>query len=244
MTSLKFKNKNIPKLYKCKGCKKFYRNKQRYEKHTSKCCYGKDNNYRKTSECFETSDSKQPNVDVLLRENDDTMQKITDTKKNCETETETEIKAFKCPNCDKTFSQKGNMHTHMIKKHNMDKPSTRIDRNNVRKTYSQQHTRFSIKEDTSNTKPKRFSIHDDNADKQRVLIHIGYLSKRNAETYISNLNIIYGLFHNIEDTSFQKQWSSLDIAIQSLKEDRPNQTKIIDNCYDFIQTTLKSGFFK
>lgn len=242
MTSLKFKNKNISKLYKCKGCKKFYKNKQRYEKHTSKCCYKKDNNPHNYSECSKTSDNKQSNVDVLPRENDDIMQKITDRKKSCETETE--FKAFKCPNCDKTFSQKGNMHTHMIKKHNMDKPSTRIDRNNVRKTYSQQHTRFSIKEDTTNKKPKRFSIHDVNADKQRVLIHIGYLSKRNAETYISNLNIIYGLFHNIEDSCFQKQWSSMDIAIQSLKEDRPNQTKIIDNCYDFIQIIFKSGFFE
>jgi uncharacterized C2H2 Zn-finger protein len=149
------------------------------------------------------------------------------------TSTESDL-CFECPHCEKTFKQNGNLHTHMMRHHNTGKPSTRIDRNKVRKSYVQLNTRFITIEDINSNKPKRFTIHDKQNDSKLVEGITEKFSSRNAKMVVDNLNIILGLINNQNDIDFTYHWTNLADSFESLKTDRPKQTYIIDNTFNVI----------
>jgi len=142
---------------------------------------------------------------------------------------------FKCLHCDKTFKQNGNMHIHMIRHHNTKKPSTRIDRNNVRKTFCKNNEKFKMEEHTDIHKPKRFSIHFIDENNCDVTAFTDLFSKRNAMNIVDNLNIIYNLNKNKNKDEFLYHWVDVKDAILSLQNDRPNQQKIIEKSQNFIK---------
>ena len=148
---------------------------------------------------------------------------------------------FKCPHCDKTFKQNGNMHTHMMRHHGTGKPSTRIDRNNLRKIFmasfdSFANKRFITIEDISSSKPRRFTVHDTANESKVVDGFSEKLSSRNAEIVADNLNIILGLKNNKDNKEFAYHWSDITDAVESLKNDRPKQAPIIERAFDVIMT--------
>lgn len=165
-----------------------------------------------------------------------------------------EPELFDCDLCDKSFKQKGNLHSHREKMHNIQKPHTRITRNKIRKTIMSE--RYSVKENTNIKSPKRFYIIDSkkNIDYEiidkdikdtdiikRLNVIDKYVCKAISKIWCDNLNIIDG-FYNINwdsknDTNFEKVfniWSSFNNAINSLKEDRPKQSECIETCLDII----------
>lgn len=143
---------------------------------------------------------------------------------------------FKCPHCDKTFKQNGNMHTHMMRHHGTGKPSTRIDRNNLRNSFMSSSKRFITIEDTSSNKPRRFTIHDTENESKIVDGYSEKLSSRNAEMVANNFNIISGLINNKNDEVFAYHWSNIYDAIESLKSDRPKQVPVIERVFNLIMT--------
>jgi len=142
---------------------------------------------------------------------------------------------FTCSHCHKTFKQNGNLHTHLMRHHNLGKPSTRIDRNNIRKSFIGENTWFVFDEDTSIKKPKRFSIYQ---TESRVIPSTfdSMFSSRNAKMIVDNLNIIYGLYSNQEHKDFQYHWKNINDAIISLVNDRPNQRDIILKAVQYISS--------
>ena len=141
---------------------------------------------------------------------------------------------FTCPHCEKTFKQNGNLHTHMMRHHGTGKPSTRVDRNNVRKHFAVNHQRFITIEDTNSKKPKRFTIHDTLKNEDIVSGFDQKFSARNAGYIIDNLNIILGLINNQTHNDFVYHWSDFNDSIDSLKNDRPKQAAIIQTAFDVI----------
>ena len=143
---------------------------------------------------------------------------------------------FKCPHCDKTFKQNGNMHTHMMRHHGTGKPSTRIDRNNLRKTFMSAKNRFISIEDTNSDKPRRFTIHDTENESKIVDGFSEKLSSRNADMVANNFNVILGLKNNEHDQEFAYHWSDINDAVESLKSDRPKQAPIIERAFNVLMT--------
>ena len=122
----------------------------------------------------------------------------------------------------------------MMRHHGTGKPSTRVDRNKVRKSYVPLNTRFITIEDVNSNKPKRFTIHDKENNSKIVEGFTQKFSSRNAKMVADNLNIILGLTNNQNDKDFTYHWNSLNDSIESLKTDRPKQITIIDNAFNVI----------
>lgn len=150
-----------------------------------------------------------------------------------------ECETFKCLHCDKTFKQNGNMHIHMMRHHNVNKPPTRIDRNNTRMKFVNKHTFFTTIEHTEIHKPRRFSVHTIENTRETLDGFSTLFSKRNAHNIVDNLNIIYGMSQNIKSEDFIYHWKTLDDAVLSLQNDRPNQKEYITNAYNFVKNLLK-----
>lgn len=142
---------------------------------------------------------------------------------------------FTCPHCDKTFKQNGNLHTHLMRHHNLTKPSTRIDRNNIRKSFIGENNWFVFDEDTTIKKPKRFSIYQ---SESRITPDIfnSMFSSRNAKMIVDNLNIVYGLYSNQEHKDFQYHWKDINDAVTSLINDRPNQRDFILKAVQYVSS--------
>ena len=122
-----------------------------------------------------------------------------------------------------------------MRHHNLGKPSTRIDRNKIRKSFVGENSWFIVDEDTSITKPKRFSIYRTEYRETPKTFN-SMFSSRNAKMIVDNLNIIYGLYSNQQHKDFEYHWKDINEAVKSLISDRPNQEHIIVKAVQYVSS--------
>lgn len=149
---------------------------------------------------------------------------------------------FECEYCNKTFKQKANLDIHKERKHNINKPDTRISRNKLRKQITNNY--FQIEENNNIQSPKRFYIINIES-KEKIHFKKEYYCKAIVKLWCENLNIIYTFYYiyiknNLKNDCREqinesyKLWPSFMEAIISLVVDRPKQKEFVTEIVKMI----------